>query len=106
MTRSIGDFFAHRHGVTWLPEIVELTIQSTSTGDGSRPSRAMLVLATDGLWDLISEAECNATLWRLPEEGARQRLLEAGGEFMCYGDRVDELRDVACALGDAARVKG
>ena len=48
-TRSIGDFDAHQHlGISELPEISEVPIM---------PSTGFLVLASDGVWDHMTNQE-------------------------------------------------
>jgi serine/threonine protein phosphatase PrpC len=49
MTRSLGDFYAHHHGVTHEPELRTLTAPELRERrlDGPR-----LILASDGVWDL------------------------------------------------------
>ena len=49
MTRSIGDFYAHRHGVSCAPEIREIDLGTIARRGWTRPH---LLLASDGVWDL------------------------------------------------------
>ena len=49
MTRSFGDEEATRLGVTWEPEIDEYEI-----GDDDK----FLLLASDGIWDIMTNKEC------------------------------------------------
>jgi len=48
MTRSLGDFFPHRYGVTWEPELRVLPLSSL-VGHHKWP---LLLLASDGVWDI------------------------------------------------------
>lgn len=49
MTRSLGDFYAHHHGVTWEPETRVLPIDRIAQRKWREP---LLMLASDGVWDL------------------------------------------------------
>ncbi len=49
MTRSLGDFYAHHHGVTWEPETRVLPLDRIA---GRKWREPLLVLASDGVWDL------------------------------------------------------
>jgi serine/threonine protein phosphatase PrpC len=49
MSRSIGDFVVHTAGVVSTPDISEMELDS----DGD----CMLIVATDGLWDQVSNSE-------------------------------------------------
>ena len=53
MTRSLGDFYAHRHGISCEPEIVRYVVNQLPADARS----AVLVLASDGLWDFLTTAE-------------------------------------------------
>ena len=48
MTRSLGDFYPHRFGVTWEPEFREVHLTSV----GKRCTWPLLLLASDGIWDI------------------------------------------------------
>jgi serine/threonine protein phosphatase PrpC len=48
MSRSLGDTVAHTVGVECEPEIKELTLS---------PEDKILVIATDGLWEFLSNRE-------------------------------------------------
>ena len=49
MTRSLGDFYAHHHGVTSEPEL--RTISLRALGDAAAPY-SHIYLGSDGVWDL------------------------------------------------------
>ena len=49
MTRSIGDFYHQRYGVTWEPEVCLTDVASACEEHGS--SSLVLVVASDGVWD-------------------------------------------------------
>lgn len=49
MSRSIGDFVVHTAGVVSTPDISEMELDSDSD--------CMLIVATDGLWDQVSNSE-------------------------------------------------
>lgn len=48
MSRSLGDFAAHRVGVTETPDTVHMAI---------KPEHLFVLLASDGLWDVFSSEE-------------------------------------------------
>ena len=48
MSRSLGDAIAHKFGVSAEPEIIQHTVTS---------SDEFLILATDGVWDVLSNDE-------------------------------------------------
>lgn len=80
VTRSLGDFYAHHHGVSCEPELRSLELVALKARGLLAPR---LVLASDGLWDLWTFAEV-----------ARQ--LNAGGG----------LGECTSALGEATRARG
>ena len=45
MSRSLGDGLAHSVGVTWEPEIKQLTMQKEDK---------FIVIASDGVWEFLS----------------------------------------------------
>ena len=49
MSRSIGDLVAARAGVIPVPDLIEYHLES---------SDKFLVLASDGVWEFISNEEC------------------------------------------------
>jgi serine/threonine protein phosphatase PrpC len=49
MSRSIGDFVVHTAGVVSTPDISEMELDSDAD--------CMLIVATDGLWDQVSNSE-------------------------------------------------
>ena len=53
MTRSIGDFYMHTFGVTWRPEVRVIDLAAL----GQRLSQLTLILASDGVWDVLSDAD-------------------------------------------------
>lgn len=48
MSRSLGDYIAHKYGVSAEPEILQHTVTS---------SDEFLILATDGVWDVLDNEE-------------------------------------------------
>jgi len=65
MTRSLGDFYAHHHGVTWEPELRVLESADLLELPFHRPH---LLLASDGVWDLWAFNDVAAAL--LPTDEA------------------------------------
>lgn len=53
MTRSLGDFYLHACGVTWVPEVSSVDLKQVA--DSLRAP--VLFLASDGFWDLWSYQE-------------------------------------------------
>ena len=51
MSRSLGDRVAHSVGVNCIPEVKEFHIQ---------PNDKFIVIATDGLWEFMSNEEVSA----------------------------------------------
>jgi hypothetical protein len=49
MTRSLGDFYAHRHGLTWQPDVRIMPLTKIMHNKWQHP---LLMLASDGVWDL------------------------------------------------------
>jgi hypothetical protein len=56
MTRSLGDFYLHACGVTWVPEVS--IVDLAQVADSLRAP--VLFLASDGFWDLWSYSEVRA----------------------------------------------
>ena len=49
VTRSVGDFYHQRYGVTWQPEVVIKDLAAECAADKSKS--ALLIIASDGVWD-------------------------------------------------------
>ena len=103
VTRSLGDFYHQRFGVTWRPEVVVRPLAEALGGAES----AVLCVATDGVWDLWSFEEAMGelcTALALGDGAAREeqvrRFFEesrAKGE-KAFGDRADNLTGVVALL--------
>jgi serine/threonine protein phosphatase PrpC len=107
MTRSLGDFLHHRHGVTWKPEVVVKDLLPALGGAAG----AVLCVASDGVWDLwaFEEAMAELTAALALEDGPTQQrhvldFFEAsrakGAES--FGDHADNLTGVVALLSTAA----
>ena len=59
MSRSIGDRLAHRVGVSDVPEIKEFSIENSSP--------LAVVLASDGVWEFMSNEEVSEIVYRFEE---------------------------------------
>ena len=94
MTRSLGDFYAHYHGVTHEPETRVLTFASLRDRGVPRPR---LLLASDGVWDLWTFDEVASKLW----DHESQAESQPGG-----GDGGLRLQQFATRLCDETRAKG
>ncbi|KAI3936435.1 hypothetical protein MKX01_014404 [Papaver californicum] len=69
MTRTFGDFYLKDYGVIAIPQITHrrLTIEDQ-----------FLVLATDGVWDVLSNEEVSSIIWSVEnKEEAAQTIVEA-----------------------------
>uniref|UniRef100_A0A7S3AX32 PPM-type phosphatase domain-containing protein n=1 Tax=Haptolina ericina TaxID=156174 RepID=A0A7S3AX32_9EUKA len=67
MTRSLGDFYPHRHGLTYEPEMRVLPLTFLSKRNIKSP---LLLLASDGVWDIFDFDEVCEHL--VPQPDARQ----------------------------------
>ena len=67
MTRSLGDFYAHHHGVSWEPEVKTLPLRAI---DASVHASPHLYLASDGVWDLWEFDEVAEALVPPSQQGA------------------------------------
>ena len=103
VTRSLGDFYHQRFGVTWRPEVV---VRDLGEAMGSADS-AVLCVATDGVWDLWTFGEAMSELagaCALPDGAARQRRVVDFFEASrakgadAFGDRADNLTGVVALL--------
>lgn len=59
VTRSLGDVYMQAFGVTWEPEVHVLDLGA----DAGPGSHALIVAATDGVWDLWQIDEVAHRLW-------------------------------------------
>lgn len=48
MTRSIGDFYMQRFGISWRPEVISVDLNEV----GADLANLTLVVCSDGVWDL------------------------------------------------------
>ena len=101
MTRSIGDFYAHHHGVICEPEIRVLEAADFAARGWQRPH---MLLASDGVWDLWSFDEVASGL--LPKDetpidadsvAAFCEATRARGDDY-FGERADNLTGVLIDL--------
>ena len=53
MTRSIGDLYMQSFGVSWEPEVIAVDLQEECT----ELSHLTLIMASDGLWDVLGSQE-------------------------------------------------
>uniref|UniRef100_A0A7S4B5V7 PPM-type phosphatase domain-containing protein n=2 Tax=Chrysotila carterae TaxID=13221 RepID=A0A7S4B5V7_CHRCT len=58
MTRSIGDFYHQKFGVTWKPDVITRKISDLMGGS----QKAVLCIASDGVWDMWTFEEAMAEL--------------------------------------------
>ena len=97
--RSLGDFYAHHHGVSCEPELRMLDLRALHARGLARPR---LVLASDGLWDL----------WTLEEVAEQLRSGGGGPDAPARGAEVGPvgehcpLRPLVAELCEATRAKG
>jgi serine/threonine protein phosphatase PrpC len=71
VTRSLGDHALRRIGITPEPEIVAVALTPDAVG---------VVLATDGLWDVVTTAEAAAACRQAEPQRAAERLVALVGE--------------------------
>jgi hypothetical protein len=100
VTRSLGDFYHQRYGVSWRPEVVTRDL-AAEIGPGGQ---AVLCVSSDGVWDLWTFEAAMADLLegvQLPR-GSRarrdhvMRFMEtsrAKGEE-AFGDSADNLTGI------------
>ncbi|MCL7051501.1 hypothetical protein MKW94_020880 [Papaver nudicaule] len=98
MTRSFGDFYLKDYGVIAIPQITHrrLTIEDQ-----------FLVLATDGVWDILSNEEVSSIIWSVEnKEEAAQTVVEAAAvawkrDYPTW--RVDDITVVCLFLQDTEK---
>ena len=107
VTRSVGDFYHQRYGVTWQPEVVVTDIAEECAASGA--TAACLIIASDGVWDHWQFDESMAELCDLEGAAAgqplttRARVMEffettrAKGEE-AFGDGADNLTGIVAIL--------
>jgi len=106
MTRSLGDFYPHRHGLTWEPELRAVPFSDVR----QRSLSSFLLLASDGVWDIFDFDEVCEFLVpgpvvkdALPLEQRASRFFEAtrarGDDF--FGEGADNLTGVLVDLSAA-----
>lgn len=85
MSRSIGDFVVHTAGVVSTPDISEMELDSDSD--------CMLIVATDGLWDQLSNSEAVniAANHSEPGEAVSALLDEARSRWLEREKNVDDI---------------
>jgi len=101
MSRSFGDLAAETVGVYAEPELVQTTISA---------SDKLIVLATDGIWEFMSEPEVADLLLPLVESGdaqdaAEQLVQEAARRWEENEEMVDDITCIVFFLyhGEAQR---
>ena len=97
VTRTLGDFYHQRYGVTWEPQVVQMDLTARS-GKGTD---SVLCVASDGVWDLWTFEDAMQTLLEAPSEASsrREHVLEFFEEsrvrgFNAFGDSADNLTGV------------
>ena len=109
MTRSLGDYYAHHHGVTFEPEVRSLPLQLIF--DEGRYAAPHLYLGSDGVFDLWEFDEVSAFLVPPAKAGAAdasgaelealassliERTRDKGERF--YGESADNLTGILVQL--------
>ncbi|EQC40250.1 hypothetical protein SDRG_02896 [Saprolegnia diclina VS20] len=105
-TRSLGDFHLHAHGLSWQPDVLDISLFDDPTSS----SELAIVLATDGVWDvwqydelaqfvLSTKNESDAS----PEVDAKARARRLLQENLAkahtiFGDQADNMTAVLCYL--------
>ena len=103
MTRSLGDFYAHRHGVICEPEVRALPIASI-TQRGWKDT--LMLLASDGVWDLwgfdevstelVSPTNGNTVAMKQRADKFFEATRAKGNEY--FGESADNLTGVLVNL--------
>ena len=104
VSRSLGDFYHQRYGVTWEPEVVVHDIATYCAG----APLAMINISSDGVWDHWTFEDAMAEVApRGAEPPSRQAVLDffeatryKGEE--AFGDHADNLTGVIIALPNPA----
>ncbi|TKY74924.1 phosphatase 2C 74 [Spatholobus suberectus] len=66
MSRAFGDFMLKDHGIIAIPDISYRNLTS---------SDQFIVLASDGVWDVLSNKEVSSIVWRADSEKAAARAV-------------------------------
>eukprot|EP00752_Nemacystus_decipiens_P018531 g16614.t1 len=95
MSRTLGDVVAHTVGVTSDPDTYRCDLDDQGGVDGGGDAReaALLILATDGLWEFISDQEAVDIASRCsePREAVHQLTHEATNRWMKEEQVVDDI---------------
>ncbi|OQR81587.1 hypothetical protein THRCLA_11598 [Thraustotheca clavata] len=104
-TRSIGDFHLHSYGLSWQPDIVEISLDSI-WNEGTKD--VALALATDGVWDVWQYDEFAEFIMSSGKEepsgiDAKARARHLMQENLrraqeLFGDQADNMTAVLCYL--------
>jgi len=89
VTRSVGDFYHQTYGVTWRPEVVVKDLRQACEQTGC--SSAVLILASDGVWDH----------WSF-DESMTELVVEGGG----MGGSAPTTKQKVMAFFEQTRLKG
>ncbi|KAL1514567.1 hypothetical protein AB1Y20_003661 [Prymnesium parvum] len=105
MTRSIGDFYLQRFGISWKPEVICVELAEV----GSDLSNLTLVIASDGVWDLWHyEDVFEGVVQRYEPDGLPdmsipqeffERSIERGIEM--FDDTADNMTGIVVYFKDA-----
>ena len=68
MSRSLGDAVVHRSGVSAEPEIIEHTVDEFDE---------FLIIATDGVWDVVDNAQAVQMIQNFSSKGSGWSAMEA-----------------------------
>ena len=73
LSRAIGDFDLKKYGVIGRPDVTTHTFQPTSSQStvSSDNDLTFLVVATDGVWDVLPPGECAAELQGVVDDIAK-----------------------------------
>ena len=78
MTRSLGDFYPHRHGLSYEPEMRAVPLTDFAKRYGKSPR---LLLASDGVWDIFDFDEVCEHLVPPPDASDTVSLEERASRF-------------------------
>lgn len=97
MTRSIGDTWLKKLGVTSDPEILTKELNAQDK---------FIILASDGLWDMISEQDCAEIVNHTISEGNHAKLAsqalveEATKRWKSKGNNIDDISVIVILLNN------
>ena len=103
VTRSLGDFYHQRFGVTWEPEVISRPLSELLGG----ASEGLLCLASDGFWDHWTFEDSVAELTSVHGPGTRATTRAQAESWFegtrvrgaeAFGDHADNLTSIIATI--------